>query len=241
VSDPTAASRFAGAHVPDPGFADDDGATDPALAAALAALGQAAADPALVLNRLLGARVMVPVVAVLESAEVGADGLRREKESAMATVTVAGPDGRRALLAFTSLASLQRWRADARPVLVRGAQAAQAALAERADTLLLDVEGPVPFAVAGADLRMLAYGAAAQFDLAAVARSVLAGLPQVVAVGERRRPSVLSVQVIDGLTDADLAALTRQILALLGAEPVLRARLSEPVTVLLEPADPTPA
>ncbi|SCD76500.1 SseB protein N-terminal domain-containing protein, partial [Streptomyces sp. DvalAA-14] len=64
---------------------------------------------------LHGARLLVPVVALLGEAETGPDGLRREKTSDMAVPTIQAPDGRRALPAFTSTASLARWRPDARP------------------------------------------------------------------------------------------------------------------------------
>ena len=59
---------------------------------------------------LHGARLLVPVVAVLGEAETGPDGLRREKTSDMAVPTIQAPDGRRALPAFTST---ERWPAGA--------------------------------------------------------------------------------------------------------------------------------
>ena len=90
---------------------------------------------------LAGARLLVPVVAVLDEAEVGADGLRRDKDSHMATVSLLNPDGRRGLLAFTSTATLAAWQSDARPVAATSQRVAQAALQEGADAVLLDVAG----------------------------------------------------------------------------------------------------
>ncbi|MYS20752.1 MULTISPECIES: SseB family protein, partial [unclassified Streptomyces] len=107
--------------MPDPGFADDDGSAAPALAAALADYARdrttprAGAAERAVVAALHGARLLVPVVALLGEAETGPDGLRREKTSDMAVPTIQAPDGRRALPAFTSTASLARWRPDARP------------------------------------------------------------------------------------------------------------------------------
>ncbi len=107
---------------------------------------------------LQDARLLVPVVAVLGEAEVGEDGLARDKTSDMATVLMRGPGGRTALLAFTSLAAMRAWRPDARPVPVAVPAAAEAARHDGADTLLLDVAGPVRFVVQDDDLQALAEG-----------------------------------------------------------------------------------
>ncbi len=147
-----------GRAIPDPGFAGDDGSADPAVAAALEAYRQGSSSVGAVLAALVTGRLLVPVVAVLDEAEAGPTGLHREKSSHMATVTVTGRDGRRALVAFTSTETLTRWRADARPVPVTASQAAGAALDEGADALVVDLAGPVPFAVEGAALRSLAAG-----------------------------------------------------------------------------------
>jgi len=129
------------------GAPDDDGAPHPALAAALAAY---AADPARepdVLEALAEARLLVPVVAVLGESETGPDGLERDKSSDMAAVHMRGADGRQALLAFTGLEALRRWDPDARPVPVPARTAALAALQDGASVLLIDVAGPVQYAV----------------------------------------------------------------------------------------------
>ena len=147
--------------IPDPGFAGDDGSAPADLTAALATW---AADPAgptaypEALRALQGARVLVPVVAVLGEVEVGDDGLAREKSSDMATVLVQGADGRLALLAFTSTAALQAWDPQARPVPVTAAVAARSALQDGAAALVLDIAGPVRLVVEGEDLRALAEG-----------------------------------------------------------------------------------
>jgi hypothetical protein len=144
--------------IPDPGFAGDDGAGEPALRAALVAYG---ADPGRQLDVLLalqGARLLVPVLAVLGEAEVDESGLARDKTSDMATALLTGRDGRQALLAFTGLDTLSAWRADARPVPVPAALAARSALQEGASALVLDVAGPTTYAVEGEVLDGLARG-----------------------------------------------------------------------------------
>lgn len=151
--------------LPDPGFAGDDGAPDDALVAALAEYDR---DPSrgwtAALAVLQGARVLVPVVAVLGEVEHDEQGLARDKTSDMATVLLRGRDGRSALLAFSGLEALQRWRPDARPVPVRAVDAARAAVQEGADALVVDVAGPVVFPVEGESLRAIADG----FELRAV-------------------------------------------------------------------------
>jgi hypothetical protein len=145
--------------IPDPGFADDDGGAAPAVTAALAAY---AADPAshaaATLAALQDSRVLVPVMAVLGEVEVDEQGLAHDKTSDMATVLLTGRDGRTALLSFTSLAAMAAWNPEARPVAVELRKAALSAIQDGADALLVDVAGPVLFAIEGEDLRSLAAG-----------------------------------------------------------------------------------
>jgi hypothetical protein len=129
------------------GAPDDTGEADPALAAALAAYAEDPGREPDVLAALPDARLLVPVVAELGESETGTDGLVRDKSADMATVLMRGADGRLALLAFTGLEALHRWDPEARPVPVPARTAALAALQDGADALLLDVAGPVAYAV----------------------------------------------------------------------------------------------
>ncbi|MQY02348.1 SseB family protein [Actinomadura macrotermitis] len=150
---------MSGKTIPQPQFPADEGGADPRLTEALAAYAAGRAGEHAVLRELPGARLLVPVVAVLTEEEQVAPGeLRREKSSDMAVPTLTGADGRRGLLGFTSAAAMAAWRPDARPVAVHAAQACRAALDEGADALVVDVAGPVPFAVDGLRLHLLAEG-----------------------------------------------------------------------------------
>lgn len=142
--------------IPQPLVPDDDGSADAALASALAAHERGEADATAVLNALGSARLLVPVVAILTSAEVSPCGVKREKESEMALPKLIGQDGREAVLAFTSIESLTRWRPDARPIQATGPQVCHAAVRENAAAVVLDVAGPVSFVVEGTPLRALA-------------------------------------------------------------------------------------
>ncbi|WP_240044355.1 SseB family protein [Nocardioides albidus] len=136
-------------------YVGDDGAADPALVRALEAYDAGAASYPEVLAALAPARLLVPVVAILGEAEVGADGLARDKSSDMAAVLLTGADGRLALLAFTDLAALAAWDPQARPVPVAAHLAAATAVQEGAHALVVDVAGPHTFVVDD-DLRRLA-------------------------------------------------------------------------------------
>ncbi|WP_285779504.1 SseB family protein [Microtetraspora sp. NBRC 13810] len=142
--------------IPRPLVPDDDGSADAAVAAALAAFAAGTADAAQVLSALGAARVLVPVVALLTESEVGAHGLRQEKESEMALPKLVGADGREAVLAFTGTEPLTRWRPDARPIQATVPQVCHAAVMENAAAVVIDVAGPSPFVIEGTPLQALA-------------------------------------------------------------------------------------
>ncbi|WP_269854998.1 SseB family protein [Streptomyces sp. RPT161] len=244
-------------NIPDPGFSDDDGTADPRLTAALAAYAEDRAAEPDVLAALVGARLLVPVVALLgevetvvaaaapgASAEGGrrADGLRREKTSDMAVPTIQAPDGRRALPAFTSVESLARWRADARPVAVPLQQALRALAHEQADTLLIDMAGPVPYALSGPALHALASGRDRLDPLtdpavAEAVRDVLTAQPDVVRahlVPSRETDGTLGLVLGDG---AEVAAVAQRVATALAGDETLRARLVRGLDLALLPPD----
>src|SRR5215469_4806093 len=164
----------------DPSFSNDDGSAPPDVTSALAdfAAGQGAEHA--VMTALADSRLLVPVVAVLadqlepaqpraaESAELSdrvepaapRSALHGEKSSEMAMPTLIGVDGRRAVPAFTSLDAMSRWQSSARPVPVPALAVWQSACAD-SSAVVIDVAGPVPFAVEGARLAALARGEAA--------------------------------------------------------------------------------
>ncbi|QHC22055.1 SseB family protein [Streptomyces sp. GS7] len=227
-------------NIPDPGFADDDGSADPALAAALAAYGADRGAEPRVLSALAGARVLVPVVALLGEVETGADGLRREKSSDMAVPTLTAPDGRRALPAFTSMEALQRWRPDARPVAVPLRQALLAAAHEKADTVVVDLAGPVAYQLTGPALRALAEGRTTADPLADPAvtgalRTLLAAEPAVLRA--RLDPSDETDGTLSlGLApDAVPAEAAQRLARALAADETLRARLVRGLDLALLP------
>ncbi|MEU0964466.1 SseB family protein [Streptomyces sp. NPDC005917] len=234
---------MANKNIPDSGYSDDDGSADPRLSAALAAWAEDRTAVGPVLAALKDARLLVPVVAVLGDAEEDENGLRREKTSDMAVPTLKA--GRRtALPAFTSTDSLARWDPAARPVAVPLHQALQAAAHEKADTVVLDLSGPVPFELTGPALLALAEGRTTADPLADPA--VIEAVRTAVAA----EPAVRRAHLGPGHTDGTLAlvldpaappAETAQAVAeRLAADETLRARLVRGLDLALLPAGATP-
>lgn len=227
-------------NIPDSGYSDDDGTADPALTSALAAWAGDRTAVGPVLEALKGARLLVPVVAVLGEVEEDETGLRREKTSDMAVPTLQAGD-RRALPAFTSTASLARWDPQARPVAVPLHQALQAAAHEKADTVVLDLAGPVPFELTGSALLALAEGrtSADPLDDPAVTsavRGAVAAEPAVIRAHlvPGRAGGTLALVLAPDAAPADAA---RRVAESLAADEVLRARLVRGLDLALLPAD----
>ena len=136
----------------------EDGSADPRVTAALADYAAGTGAPTSVLAALAQSRLLVPVVAVLDEVDRSPRGRRTEKSAHMATVSTTGLDGRRGLLAFTSIETLRRWQHDARPVPASAPAIAAAAVEDGAHAVVVDLAGPVLFAIEGRDLQRLAGG-----------------------------------------------------------------------------------
>ena len=140
-------------------FRGDRGAADPRVAAALAAYQAGQGSEQAALTALAAARLLVPVVAVATDpfGRSRDRGRHRLQDSEMVLPTLIGRDGRPAVLAFTSLDALARWRPNARPVPAEADRVWRAAVADGC-AVVIDVAGPVPLAVEGARLAALAAG-----------------------------------------------------------------------------------
>ncbi|MGW9373523.1 SseB family protein [Streptomyces xanthophaeus] len=232
---------MANKNIPDPGFSDDDGSADPRLSAALAAWAEDRAKEPEVLAALKDARLLVPVVAVLGEVETDPEtGLKREKTSDMAVPTLRAGD-RRALPAFTSTASLALWDPSARPVAVPLHQALAAAAHEKADTVVLDLAGPVPYQLTGSALLALAEGRTETGPLADPA------VREAVRAVVSAEPAVLRAHLVPGGPDSDgtlaivlaaggqAPAAARSVAGALAADETLRARLVRGLDLALLP------
>ncbi|MFZ7088065.1 SseB family protein [Curtobacterium sp. RRHDQ10] len=126
-------------------FAGDDGSADPALLAAIRAVRSGSGSHAAVLDAVRPARLLVPLVA--HAGDVGAteDGRLVDKTQELSIVTVAGPDGRRVMPAFTSVDAMRAWDPGARPVPVESRRVAMAAASEGTEVVVLDPTSPTEF------------------------------------------------------------------------------------------------
>jgi hypothetical protein len=182
------------------------------VAAALGAWARGAGSEHDALLAVSGTRLLVPVVAMLTEDDEQAGA---EKESEMALPTLIGGDGRAAIIAFTSVEAVRRWRQDARPVPVPAARVWQAAVTER-NAVVVDVAGPVPFVIEGARLQALAAGQAPppahqDPDIRAAIEAAAAA-----------EPAVTGITVAPGGQDCDLA-ITLRVTAAAGTGDVRRA------------------
>lgn len=138
---------------PNARFVGDDGAPDPvtreAIGRARDHIGYIRAIVALCTSRLL-----MPIVAAGDDSMAGPDP---DRHAEMAAVTLEDGSGS-SLLAFTGLDSLQAWDPAARPVLCLLDELCATAKAAGAQQVLIDVNGPVAFVIAGEALDLLADG-----------------------------------------------------------------------------------
>ena len=153
-------SDFNGAVIPDSDFANDDGSADPVLRRALKSYTESATAESArnLLDILCEARLLVPVVAVLDTEGVSESGHKVDKDSHMRTVEFTSNDGRTAVLAFTGTDSLEHWQEDARPIPRAAFEVARGALEQDLDGIVIDIAGPAPTAIDGTLLALLAVG-----------------------------------------------------------------------------------
>ncbi len=136
-------------------YAGDRGDADPVVREALAAVGEEATTYLNAVEALCAARLFVPVVA---TGDDSSDGPDPDRHAELAAVSVQADDGRRALLAFTGIDSLQAWEARARPVPGTLDDVCATVVEAEASALLVDVAGPVPFVIESDLVAELAQG-----------------------------------------------------------------------------------
>src|SRR5690606_25064970 len=87
------------------------------------------------------------------------EGKLVEKTQELSIVTLAAPDGRRVMPAFTSVETMRTWNPEARPIPVPGPQVAVAAAQEGTDLVIIDPGTPErEFGVRRTQLEAMALG-----------------------------------------------------------------------------------
>lgn len=127
-------------------FANDDGSADAGVRAALAAA--TGGDTTTYLDavvELCGSRLLVPIVA--SGDHLTATEPTPDRHAEMTAVLLQRPDGAKAMLAFTSMDAMTAWHPDARPIPATLDKVCEAAVQSEAITVLIDLQGPYPFAI----------------------------------------------------------------------------------------------
>lgn len=208
--------------------AADDGSADPALLDALLRFHAGQGSQADVVDAFRSARVLIPLIAEKGDEGVGPTGLAVDKTQELSIVTVAAPDGRRVQPVFSSVETMSRWDAAARPIPVEAVRVALSASSEETDLIVLDpasdtefvLRRPAVWAVAQAQRWEPSFLSPEVFtalresigqELAVIDVSVAAGDPD----ARMRGPElIVTLELIDGLDretlDAILARLAQR-------------------------------
>jgi len=252
--------RFEGADIPVSAHQGDDGSVDPVIAELLVGLAKGTVDHRSLQHALVGARVLLPTAAFLdESAVSESTGLEHEKSSHLSAAVFRAKAGWNGLLVFTSVASLNAWDTQARPVPITADEAAIAALEEGCEVLVLDFEGPARAVLAGSLLRALAQSRKALppahdpvvIETITAAGDAIDGLVRVDVHEIETVPELLvehgddasgesvpdAVVLLTPSEGADAQALAAELAAVLSREPVLRDRLDGGLAFVLSLSD----
>lgn len=123
-------------------WGSDDGRAPQAFLDALEAFHAGAEGPEAVVEALRPARLLIPLLA--EVGGVAGPG-GRGHGAELALVTVAAPDGRAVLPAFSSVEAMARWNPMARPVPAPARQVALGAAGDGTDLVIVDPASPTQF------------------------------------------------------------------------------------------------
>ncbi|WP_394551675.1 SseB family protein [Agromyces sp. MMS24-JH15] len=217
--------------------AADDGSAPPELAAAIARFRSGDGGQADVVAAFSAARLLIPLLAELGAggAETGAHGLAVDKSQELSIVTVAGPDGRRVLPVFSSVAAMSAWNPSARPVPADGIRVALAAADDGTDLVVLDpgstgefvLRRPAVWSVAQSrpwrppfesDEVVAAFARSVDSELAVLGVDLLGGDPDARLAGPEL---VVRLRLVAGLTREELDAITARLARRWAADDVI--------------------
>lgn len=136
-----------GRHFEQNSSADDDGSAPEKLIEAIRRFRGKELGEADVLDALRESRLLIPLVAELGESGTNDRGHLVDKSQELSIVTVAGPDGRTVLPAFSSVDTMRAWNPQARPVPAAAPRVALAAASESTDLIVLDPTSDTEFVV----------------------------------------------------------------------------------------------
>jgi hypothetical protein len=246
----SAGQPWEGRQFDDNPFGDDDGSAPPALLDALAAFQAGAGGPEVVVDAFRSSRLLIPLVAELGDEGTSDAGLTVDKSQELSIVTVSGPDGRRVLPVFSSVAAMGTWNPAARPVPADGRRVALAAAAEETELVVLDptsetefvLRRPAVWAVARGERWLpsdrdpeviAAFDASIGTELGVHAVGLEPGDPRQRLAGEE---VVVRLVLASGLTRDELDAILARLAQRWSADDVIATRVDS-LRVLLLAAD----
>jgi hypothetical protein len=177
----------------------DDGSAPPKLLEAIKRFRSRELGEAEVVAEVRVSRLLIPLVAHAGQTGVAPSGHVVDKTQELSIITVAGPDGRSVLPAFTSVEAMTHWNPTARPIRADGVRVALAAASEGTDLVVLDATSPTEFAIRRPALWALAQ--AKRWKPSYLDDEVLAEFMEA-ADGE---DAIVAIQLAPGDPDARLA------------------------------------
>ena len=195
----SAGQPWAGRHFEQNTAADDDGSAPEHLIEAIRRFRAREVGEVEVLDALRTSRLLIPLVAHLGESGHNDHGQLVDKTQELAIVTVAGPDGRTVLPAFTSVAAMSAWNPMARPIPAEAVRVALAAAHEQTDLVVLDARSATEFAIRRPALWSLANGE--RWLPSYLDEAVLDAF----AAGAKGEPALKSIALAPGDPDARLA------------------------------------
>ncbi|MDX2375710.1 SseB family protein [Microbacterium sp. LRZ72] len=227
----------------------DDGTAPPSLLAAIADFRSGRCGAEHVVDALRTVRLLIPLVAERGDEGLSPTGQTVDKTQELSIVTVAAPDGRTVMPAFTSVTAMTVWDAAARPIPTPGVRVAQAAVGEGTDLIVVDPGSETEFVVRRPAVWALAHGepwrpphtseaVRAAFlesissELAAVDVHLAAGDPDARLAGPE---TVVRLRLLAGLERHELDAVLARLAQRWAADDRI-ATLVDSLTVALERA-----
>jgi hypothetical protein len=126
---------------------NDDGSAPAKLLEALKRFRTRELGETEVVDEVRVSRLLIPLVAHAGDVGVAPGGHLVDKTQELSIITVAGPDGRSVLPAFTSVEAMAHWNPKARPIPADGVRVALAAASEGTDLVVLDATTDTEFAI----------------------------------------------------------------------------------------------
>jgi hypothetical protein len=233
-----------GRHFEHGASSDDDGSAPEKLIEALRRFRAHDLGEADVVDALRDSRLLIPLVA-----ELGSEGRTEhghDKSQELSIVTVAGPDGRTVLPAFTSVDAMSRWNGLARPVPATAGRVALAAASEDTDLVVLDPTSDTEFVIRRPALWALAQSqpwTPSYADPAVLSAFMDAAEPELAVAAVRLAPGdpgsrlagpelVVQLSLAPGLDQAALDGVLARLQERWGESDVIAARVDSMRVVL---------